>query len=789
MTSQVVTPREQATSRTYRSEETTMWKTALGTLLMMAVCPSVFAASTIDPSARYAWGENIGWCDFYADGTNGVVVTPTILSGYVWCENVGWICLGDGTPETPPRYSNASAGDFGVNHDGAGNLSGYAWGENIGWVCFDTSGAGGSKVTISASGTFSGYAWAENAGWINMSSGYGVALVDSDDDNIPDAFETNTGTYVSPYDTGTDPANPDTDGDGLTDGDEVQVYFTDPTKADTDGDRWTDGYEVTQGTDPSDSASHPSYTVYVPWFYESVADAGNPLNGKLTFVCLVNASPVDETATARITYLSPNPEAPDEGPFDMAMGRGAAITWTPHSTAGGAEAPGIPNATFGAGSVRIESTEPVVGRVIAVDANNNSFVSMATQELVQSPQTQNEGGNYELYAPWFYESVSNAGNPLNGKLAFVCLVNASTLDATATARITYLPPDTSTPDEGPFDIAMARGAAITWTPHSVATGAETPGIPNASFGAGSVKVECTEPMIGRIIAVDANNNSFGSTADEPLTETIMSRNEADRYELYAPWFYESVTNAGDPLNGKLTFVCLVNTSAEESTVNITYLSPSESTPDEGPFEIALAGGAAITWTPHSTATGAETPGIPNATFGAGSVKIESTQPVVGRVIQVDCNNNVFGSMADQQLVEATRSVNEAGRYEVYAPWFYESVANAGDPLNGKLTFVCLVNASNEESTVNITYLSPGSGAPDEGPFTVTLPAGSAITWTPHSNAGGAETSGIPNATFGAGSVKIESTRPVVGRIIQVDCQNNSFVSMAAQPLVGRSKER
>lgn len=43
---------------------------------------------------------------------------------------------------------------------------------------------------------------------------------------------------------GTDPNNPDTDGDGLRDGDEVRVYSTNPLEKDTDGDGLTDGDEV-----------------------------------------------------------------------------------------------------------------------------------------------------------------------------------------------------------------------------------------------------------------------------------------------------------------------------------------------------------------------------------------------------------------------------------------------------------------------------------------------------------------------------------------------------------------
>lgn len=43
---------------------------------------------------------------------------------------------------------------------------------------------------------------------------------------------------------GTDPQNPDTDGDGLKDGEEVNLYKTNPINADTDGDGLTDGDEI-----------------------------------------------------------------------------------------------------------------------------------------------------------------------------------------------------------------------------------------------------------------------------------------------------------------------------------------------------------------------------------------------------------------------------------------------------------------------------------------------------------------------------------------------------------------
>jgi hypothetical protein len=73
---------------------------------------------------------------------------------------------------------------------------------------------------------------------------------DYDSDGLQDGVETKSGIYKSPTDTGTNPSVKDTDGDGLTDGDEVNKYKTNPVKSDTDGDRMNDGDEIARGRDP-----------------------------------------------------------------------------------------------------------------------------------------------------------------------------------------------------------------------------------------------------------------------------------------------------------------------------------------------------------------------------------------------------------------------------------------------------------------------------------------------------------------------------------------------------------
>ena len=55
---------------------------------------------------------------------------------------------------------------------------------------------------------------------------------DTDGDGLLNSVETDTGVYVSPEDTGSDPNKADTDEDGIDDGDEVDAR-TDPNNADT----------------------------------------------------------------------------------------------------------------------------------------------------------------------------------------------------------------------------------------------------------------------------------------------------------------------------------------------------------------------------------------------------------------------------------------------------------------------------------------------------------------------------------------------------------------------------
>ena len=69
---------------------------------------------------------------------------------------------------------------------------------------------------------------------------------DTDQDGLPDILEEELGT---------NPNNPDSDNDGISDGEEYNQTYTDPTLNDTDGDGILDGTEIANGTDPRNGDS------------------------------------------------------------------------------------------------------------------------------------------------------------------------------------------------------------------------------------------------------------------------------------------------------------------------------------------------------------------------------------------------------------------------------------------------------------------------------------------------------------------------------------------------------
>lgn len=101
----------------------------------------------------------------------------------------------------------------------------------------------------------------------------GTSSGDFDGDGLTDSWEASKGlnlydaadaaldadgdglTNLEEFTLGTNPNSPDSDGDGLSDGDEVYLHGTDPTESDSDGDGFRDAVEMADpALDPNDSS-------------------------------------------------------------------------------------------------------------------------------------------------------------------------------------------------------------------------------------------------------------------------------------------------------------------------------------------------------------------------------------------------------------------------------------------------------------------------------------------------------------------------------------------------------
>jgi outer membrane protein OmpA-like peptidoglycan-associated protein len=105
----------------------------------------------------------------------------------------------------------------------------------------------------------------------------GEGLTDHEEINVygtdpfnPDTDGDGLTDYEEVHSRKTDPLNPDSDFDGLTDGAEVLVYKTDPLNPDTDGGGVSDGHEVIEdGTNPLDPADDlQKFTLLIEFDYD-----------------------------------------------------------------------------------------------------------------------------------------------------------------------------------------------------------------------------------------------------------------------------------------------------------------------------------------------------------------------------------------------------------------------------------------------------------------------------------------------------------------------------------------
>jgi hypothetical protein len=192
----------------------------------------------------------------------GCVLLAVLLVAPAWAEDLvspSYRLRGVHVAGTGPGWLTSTAPVPSVSASGVSLSQGEAIGHGFAASSLDAS--------------FSGF-WPQVAG--------AFPSQDRDADGVPDVTEVSP-----PSGPGTDPLDPDSDGDALCDGppsglpactlggedlDGDHVYDvgfeTNPNDADTDDDSWSDGDEVQAGSDPLDPGSHPG-AVPVPALHPS----------------------------------------------------------------------------------------------------------------------------------------------------------------------------------------------------------------------------------------------------------------------------------------------------------------------------------------------------------------------------------------------------------------------------------------------------------------------------------------------------------------------------------------
>lgn len=173
----------------------------------------------------------------------------------------------DNSGEEKWYITTGSGSGSGIAVDSYGNI--YILGKkysSIILIKYDSSGVQKGNVTWGFGDIFAGGVAVDSTNNIyvvgteeNYATNEDIFLVkfgiDTDNDGLSDDQEINI--YF------TDPNNSDTDGDALLDYDELFIYLTDPNNPDTDGDGFNDGKEVSTGHDPLNPYSNPYITMII----------------------------------------------------------------------------------------------------------------------------------------------------------------------------------------------------------------------------------------------------------------------------------------------------------------------------------------------------------------------------------------------------------------------------------------------------------------------------------------------------------------------------------------------
>ncbi|QTA80025.1 Uncharacterized protein dnl_23110 [Desulfonema limicola] len=723
-------------------------------MLFLCITGSPVSASTgnIDAADKYAWSENAGWTNFRPiDG--GVTVYSDHLEGYAWSECLGWIKLGSSTGGGTLTYANTSNTDWGVNHDGAGNLSGYAWSENGGWLNFNP--ADSQVIFDTVTGSFDGYAWSETLGWIhfkNAAPAYNVVFVN----NIPTltAFSavidtTNEDTEVEITFADLTAQGNEADADGTITGFVIKAVSTGTLKIGADAATAT-AYVL--GTNDTVDASNNAY-------WTPAANAGGTLNA-FELVAVDNSGAESATtgiiAQVSVTAVNDIPTFTAFTSFVDTTNEDTEVEITfADLTAQGNEADiegtidafivkAVSTGTLRIGTDAATAAAYAAGINDTIDASNNAYWTPA----LNAGSTLNA---FELVA------VDNSGaeSATTGVIAQVSVTAVNDIP-TFTAFTTFVDTtDEDTEIEITFADLTAQGNET--DSDGTITGFVIKAVSTGTLKIGADAATAAAYVLGTNDIVDASNNAYWTPA----------------------------ANAGGTLNA-FELVAVDNTGAESVTTGIiaqvsvtavndiptftAFTSFVDTTNEDTEVEITLAdltaqGNEADA---DGTVTAFVIKAVSTGTLKIGADAATATAYVLGTNDTVDASNNAYwtpaanagGTLNAFELVAVDNSGAESATTGVIA----QVSVTAVNDIPTFTTFTTFVDTTNEDTEVEITFAdltAQGNEADADGTVTAFV------------------IKSVSTGTLKIGADAATATAYVLGTNDTVDASNNAYWTPAA----------
>jgi hypothetical protein len=404
-------------------------------------------------------------------------------------------------------------------------------------------------------------------------------------------------TNLQEFQAGTDPNNPDSDGDGLNDGDEVNKYHTNPLLADTDGDGIPDGVEIQTGSNPLDPNSYNlagailTFSVVPAQFALSEDLVTGTASQQLTVTGLL----IDKKTTINLTsqkkqttYSSSNTNICSFGETDGLIFAGSAGTCTITVTNNGHTAtsvgtisnfspkalsyiaiPGFANAVKASGAYVYIAAGSAGLQVVDVSDHSNPKI-VASLKVSSNANYLRIAGNTLYLATSSGLTIIDISNPLSPAVLGALTTPGVAWDLAISGNLAYIADgasglqiaDVSTPSSPriigslPISNGTAKGIAVTGSTAVVAGSA-----------AGVLIVDVSTPAIPKLLGSVATPGDARKVTVKATAAFIADYpNSMQVVDFTNPAAPKIVASTPDSLGGKLQDITLISVGGKDLTL-------------------------------------------------------------------------------------------------------------------------------------------------------------------------------------------------------------------------------